>query len=74
LGKRKRTKNVGLGFFYSDTISSDAPNFQIINDTKVQIILQKQKGFSMAETNANGETPIAEPPLKRMKVLHGDEQ
>ena len=28
----------------------------------------------MAETNANGETPIAEPPLKRMKVLHGDEQ
>jgi len=28
----------------------------------------------MAETNANGETPIAEPPLKRMKALHGDEQ
>jgi hypothetical protein len=42
LGKRKRTKNLGLGFFNSDTISSDAPNFQIINDTKVQIILQKQ--------------------------------
>ena len=42
LGKRIRTKNLGLGFFNSDTISSDAPNFQIINDTKVQIILQKQ--------------------------------
>jgi len=28
----------------------------------------------MAETNANGEISIAEPPLKRMKALHVDEQ